>query len=74
MRSPKQFLAIALFVFALGMPTFAGDVSGPSTKPVPAPTPINSVITLPAAAAASTVNNATLIEVTLNLLLAALSL
>ncbi len=73
MRSPKQFLATALFVLALGMPTFAGDTSGP-TIPVPVPTPTPYLNTSSAAAAASTAENLILIDVTLNLLLAALSL
>jgi len=39
MKTLRQILATMLLALALGIPTYAGDMSGPSSAPAPAPSP-----------------------------------
>jgi hypothetical protein len=39
MKTLRQTLATMLLALALGIPTYAGDMSGPSSAPSPAPAP-----------------------------------
>ena len=39
MKTLRQTLATILLALAFGIPTYAGDMSGPSSAPSPAPAP-----------------------------------
>lgn len=73
MKTLQQLFATMLLVLAIGIPTCAGEMSGPSRKSVPAPAPLIIVPSPPAPAPADP-NAPTLTMLVLDFLASALSM
>lgn len=77
MKTLQQLFAAILLALALGIPTYAGDVGGPSTVTSPAPLPTDGipvVTTPPSLTVPGDVDSPAWTLLTLNFLVSALSM
>ena len=75
MKTIQQILATMLLALVLGIPAYAGDMSGPSSVNSPAPLPTDTVppvTTTPPATVPGETGSPALTALTLNLLVSAL--